>query len=150
MFIPTNRPEPRLRRRPDAASGYSLLEVLVTLALLALAASVVMPGLSSGLGSAARHSARLALEGRVLELRRMAMNENEPYRLGPKPQSEREGEAREGQLELPPGWSFAVDPSIVYFPDGTCSGGVVTLNTESGREGGKYIVRPPQCRPARS
>lgn len=135
------------RRRAKTPDGFTLLEVLVTLALLALAASVVLPGLSSGLNSAGRHAARLTLEGRVLELRRQAMNEGQPYSLGVASSAAIAPGSLQADLELPPGWTYSVEPAIAFYPDGTCSAGVITLTGEAGRGGGSYTIGPPQCRP---
>jgi type II secretory pathway pseudopilin PulG len=123
------------------------MEVLITLAVLGLAASVVLPSLSSGLGSAARHSARLSLEERVLQLRRTAMNEQRTYRLGDLPPGARPDEAVPAVVDLPAGWTFDASPAVMFFPDGTCSGGLVTLSSEDGRARGQYVIRPPVCRP---
>lgn len=119
----------------------------MTLALMALAASMVVPGLSSGLNSAGRHSARLTLEGRVLELRRAAINQGQAYSLGLVSGADIAAGVLEGGLQLPPGWTYRAEPGITFYPDGTCSAGVVTLEGGAGRAGGSYIISPPQCRP---
>jgi len=156
MFIRLIRSAARARPRraelttfppADRSGGFTLLEVLVTLALMALAASLVVPGLSAGLNSAGRHAARLTLEGRVLELRRTAMNENQAYSLGLASRADVAAGALEGGLQLPPGWTYTAEPGITFYPDGTCSAGVVTLAGEAGRAGGSYVISPPQCRP---
>lgn len=144
---PPRRAGLQASRRARASSGFTLLEVLVTLALLALAASVVLPGLSSGLNSAGRHAARLALEGRVLELRRQAIDQGQSYMLGAASPADVAAGVLEGTLDLPPGWTYSAQPGIIFYPDGTCSAGMVTLAGEAGRAGGSYAIAPPQCRP---
>lgn len=133
-----------------AAAGYTLMEVLITLVIMALAASVVLPGLSSGLNSAARHAARLSFEERVLQLRRAAIDDGEAYMLGALPEGRRpDPQTHVATVDLPAGWSFKAEPAVVFFPDGTCSGGVVTLTGEGGRAQGTYVIRPPLCRPSK-
>lgn len=65
-------------RRSDRDGGFSLLELLAVLALLALAAGLALPRAGAGLERAALREAAGALAGHLLDARRMARQAGVP------------------------------------------------------------------------
>lgn len=109
---------PHLDRR--APRGFTLVELVVVLALIAMATGLVAPAVMRGVDAArergARADVRALLEGMpvrayqggaVLEMDAAALR-----RLVP---------------ELPESWRLEVDPPLHYAPNGVAAGGVVRL-----------------------
>jgi prepilin-type N-terminal cleavage/methylation domain-containing protein len=121
-----------------ANGGYSLLEVMITLAVLALAASVVMPGLSSGMESASIRSARLQAESSVMAMRRLAIRNDQTIEirsaLNPIGNRADAGEQADlaMRLDLPDGWSYVLSGPVLVNPDGTCELADLDLLRDSG------------------
>jgi prepilin-type N-terminal cleavage/methylation domain-containing protein len=143
-----------IHRRPDKAGGFTLLELLLAMALIAFVVSLALPRLEqlylrfvfwldqdrvereiAGLG------ARAYLEGKTLRLATWPLP---PPRPGaPRPPAEVEvGEPV--RLTLPEGWRVVVDPPILFRPDGACSGGAVAI--ESGEVRRSFRLDAPRCR----
>lgn len=111
-------PERRAGRR--GAPGFTLLELLVVLTLVALVAGVVAPIASRGLEAARERAA-------VADLR--ALLEGLPVRVFRQgaPQSY-DASALERLLgELPPGWNLRLAEPLHYAASGAAGGGSVTL-----------------------
>ena len=119
-----------------ASDGYSLLEVMITLAVLALAASVVMPGLSSGMESASTRSARLQAESSVMAMRRLAIRNDQSIEISSTTNTTRitRGDKETAdlamRLDLPDGWSYVLSSPVRVNPDGIC--GVADLDLLRG------------------
>ena len=112
-------PEPRCRRR-----GFTLLEILVVLALVALVSGLVAPSAMNALAAARERGlvadVRALLEGLPVQA----------FREGR--QIDVDGAALARQLELPEGWVLQVEGPLVYSDTGICSGGVVRLSAPGG------------------
>ena len=143
MSIRMTRP----KRDSDKRSGYSLFEVLVALVIIGMATAVVGPSVTGSLNSAARHAARLGLEQSVLEMRRAAVSNRKAYVLDLA--NKVPDNAVMSGLRLPSGWSYEVQPAILFHSDGTCSRGVIRLKKADDPVSEDYIVEPPECRPQR-
>ena len=131
---------PRAALRSD---GFTLLELLIVLLILALLTGLVMPRLSNlydsfrfaherddvlaqlgGLGYAAYR------EGRAFDLAEYPVMTTQ---VAPVP------------LEFPDGWSLRADPPVRYRANGTCGGGEVTLfHTDQQFQ---VQLMPPFCLP---
>lgn len=126
-----------------ASAGYSLIEVMITLAVLALAASVVTPGLSSGMDSASIRSARLQAESAVMAIRRLAIRNDQSIAIAPSRDTGSSldpGRLARGaepkadiamRLELPDGWTYTLGSPVRVRPDGTCSSADLDLVREA-------------------
>ncbi len=123
----------------SAEAGLTLLEMLVVLAILALLATA-MPGLGGGLvggsGAQAQEAAVRAVMGELRRARAEAIRTAAPVAVAFDARAGRYG--REGhEARLPEGTEVGVetaaeaslgpDPAILFFPDGTATGGTVTL-----------------------
>lgn len=117
-------------------SGFSLIEVLVALAILALAISVALPSLNSGLAAASRQAILTDVSRQLLEYRLAAFDSGTASVLSPvEPFSgpQKKGSASRVTLTLPSRWSYRVGRPIVFSADGYCSGGQVLLELD-GRQ----------------
>lgn len=125
--------------------GYSLLEIMIALAVMALAAALVLPGLSVGLGSAARHAAAMELDQQLLSLRRAAQRDGVARVLGASSDSDDQNLIA-AELALPNGWNYEIEQPLVFAPDGGCDEGVITLVKENAARV-RFVIRMPGCRP---
>jgi prepilin-type N-terminal cleavage/methylation domain-containing protein len=127
------------RRRPDpAAGGFTLLELVVVLALLALATSLVAPqgfrmiaswrratDVDAALGAMAALGATAQAQGRRLE-----------FAPGPMPAKAIAG--------IPDGWTIVLSTPLVVQPNGACGGTRGELR--SGSYTRAFALQPPFCR----
>jgi prepilin-type N-terminal cleavage/methylation domain-containing protein len=129
------------RQRVD--KGFTLIELVVALAIIGLGLSLVLPRMMgwvdrlafsarqqrfedalAELGSRARRSGRSV----VLRSTDFAAHSNEP-----------------APIELPSNWSLTVEPPIAFRYDGVCTGGEVRLSFPAGER--SYRLQSPYCRP---
>lgn len=106
-------------------TGYSLLEVIVVVAILGLAATVSTPSL---LRMIASQQAQQVVRGIVTEfgaLRAEAFIQNTVFTA----------EALEERLSLaaPADWTLQVDDSVMLSGNGYCSAGSITVQSPSAR-----------------
>ncbi|MGH7829045.1 MAG: prepilin-type N-terminal cleavage/methylation domain-containing protein [Candidatus Binatia bacterium] len=128
--------------------GFSLLELLVVLALLGLGSAIVLPSLERGLKEREVKQSALAVAAMARDLRSRALSEGTPRGLVLNP-SENTVRASPGKRILLPqevkisaieggepmgegNWRF------LFFPNGSTAGGRIGI---SGGEGSGYTVR---------
>jgi general secretion pathway protein H len=116
-----------------AGRGFTLIEMLVVLAVTALMAGLAFPALERALRGQAFESAADATELGLRQTRADAIRSGRPTRfaLGP----DRRSIVREGgaPVELPAAIAITLPTQgVTFFGDGTASGGTITL-TGSGR-----------------
>lgn len=132
--------------RRSSRSGLSLMEVMITLAILALAATIVGPGLSAGLRSAGAHAATVELDQQILTARRAAMTSGVNRAL-----VRDHGETPEGSVEaavsLPDGWSYMPERTLLLYASGGCDDGVLMLRRQGGAAL-RFVIEAPRCRPS--
>jgi general secretion pathway protein H len=119
-----------------AEGGFSLLEMLLVLAILALAATIVVPRLGAGLpGARAELAARLVANA-VDELRSLAIRENRAETLRIASGGRELSPGRGLAIALPAGTTATLDrESLRFLPDGRTSGGTIRV-----RGGGREIL----------
>ncbi|MEI9964244.1 MAG: type II secretion system protein, partial [Caulobacteraceae bacterium] len=116
----TRAPEPR------AKSGYSLLEMLVVLAIMAIAAVLVVPSGFALTGQMTAHAEQFDFERQVIELRREAYDQQTPimvYSTSGLP----DGEPRGRVLSLRPGWTYRLSPALTISEGGVCNAATAIL-----------------------
>ncbi|MBM3535199.1 MAG: prepilin-type N-terminal cleavage/methylation domain-containing protein [Alphaproteobacteria bacterium] len=142
------------------ADGFSLLELLLALVLLGLLVSLVLPRLDRLYLSflfwldqdriereIASLSGRAYLEGKALRLSTWpppTLGSAQSTHVSP-PVSEPTGASDEAvRPTLPEGWRVMVEPSILFRPDGVCSGGEAVI--QAGDIIRRLRLEPPRCR----
>ncbi len=108
-------PAPELR----AKAGYSLLEMLIVLAIMAIATTVVLPSGLALTGQMTAHAEQFDFQRQVLELRRQAYDQQTPlvlYSSGAVPQDDPRGRV----LALRPGWTYRLSPALAIGEGGAC------------------------------
>ena len=113
-------------RRVRAHVGFTLLELLVVLALVAILAAFVAPGAARAWEGARQRAVerelRLVLAGLPLE----AFRAGAAMELGAP-------ELQRRMTDWPPGWSLEMDRPLAYSAEGVARGGRVRVRNEQGR-----------------
>lgn len=143
-------------REPEAAaagsSGYSLLEIVIALAIVGLALALTAPNLRAMHQGAERRAALQDVARQLVDLRAEAYLSGEALLLeSPAQRAYGPGRAappglRLAALELAEGWRFAAEPAIVFEPTGLCSGGLVRLYPPDDAEPMDLELTSPDCR----
>ena len=116
------RTSPGKNRAPRA--GFSLMEILVVLAIFALAVAVVMPSTSRMLDQATAHAVFFEFQRQVSDLRREANRTGVGVRLID-PAAEAQEDDRTVVLRDP--WRYTLAPPLEIAPGGACSPTTVNL-----------------------
>jgi len=122
--------------------GYTLLEMVVVVALLALATGMVAP---AGYRMLASWKEADEVERTFAAIRALPMQAREsgrPIVLGPETRLE-----PADALELPAGWELHMEQPLTVRPNGLCSDASGTLVTT--RQALPFEVAAPYCRVAR-
>lgn len=122
-------PMSRLMPPPDGGrAGFSLIEILVVLAIFALATAIVMPGTSRMLDQATSHAVFFEFQRQISDLRREANRTGVAIRvvdpavdIAPSAQSE----VRQIALREP--WRYTLAPALEIEGGGACSAASANL-----------------------
>ncbi len=109
---------------PARVHGFTLLELLVVMTLVALVAGVVAPAASRGLDAATQRGARqdaLALL-QSLPVRAQAAGQPQAW----------DAQALSAALPLPEAWEWQLERPLRYGPNGVAEGGQVALSLGDG------------------
>lgn len=123
--------------------GYTLLELLVVLLLLSLVTGLIMPRLSHLYESAVRAFQQEDLLQQISGLGYQAYQQGKNWRLGQLESDEKK--IQEPPLTIPNGWTVSTDSPIDYYPNGVCTGGIITLQYKLFSQ--QWILKPPLCQP---
>ena len=139
---------------PSDDAGFTLLEVLVVLTLMAFATMTVMPRLSGLIDSVSFAMARESFERELnglsyqayksgMDLRLDAVGGSAARRMTPDSPPLANPQMMPARMTLPEGWTVTAQPPVIYRASGYCQGGVVVV--EAGTFSERYILRPPTC-----
>ena len=130
--------------------GFTLLELLIVLALLGLATAIAMPNLERFYAAATRATERDYVLDQVAALGRQAVLNGSAYVVfGNAPSLDPSEAARFAEYEtyvvdVPDGWRLQFDQPLVVLANGVCLGGALTLSRE-GEETVRVELLPPYC-----
>ncbi|MGO4411133.1 Tfp pilus assembly protein FimT/FimU [Brevundimonas sp. 2YAF1] len=103
---------------PPSRGGYTLIEVLVVLAIFALSTAIIMPSTARMLDQTTSHAVFFEFQRQVSDLRREANRTGEPLRIVdpsmPKTEDDR-------LLELRAPWRYTLAPALDIAEGGGCS-----------------------------
>ena len=138
-------------------SGYTLMEILLVLALFALVAGLAGPRLTQVYDSLLRAGQRDDILQQISGLGFTAFQRGEKFEISA-PGEEYDSEApgasgptpdthtSKAPLELPDGWRVTAEEApVVYLPNGVCRGGRIRLEFQGRTE--RFDLNPPACRP---
>jgi prepilin-type N-terminal cleavage/methylation domain-containing protein len=118
-------------------AGYSLLEMVIALAIMGLAAALIVPRGAAALDQVVVHSVFFDFQRQISDLRATAFADQRTYDLvssqgAPQPQIvimalETSNSAKNVTIALRAGWQYRVSQPIRISSGGLCSGGAVDL-----------------------
>ena len=109
-----------------AKRGYTLLEMLIVLAVMALAIAIVMPRGEAMLDQMTAHAVFFDFQRQVSDLRRQAYaSQTSVSVIGSDDANPSGGPAR--ALPLRTGWTYRLSQPIAISDGGACSGGAVEV-----------------------
>jgi prepilin-type N-terminal cleavage/methylation domain-containing protein len=133
----------RLASSPRADEGFTLIELVVALAVVSLMLAFSIPRVAGWLDRLGLSAGQQRLEEALAELPEQARRSGHTIFLR---SSDRHTDAANtAAVELPRGWTLTVDPAIVFRYDGFCTGGTVRISFPGGDR--SYRLAPPFCRP---
>ena len=134
-------------------AGFTLLELLVVLAILGLATAIALPNLQRLYASAIQASERDYVLDQVAALGREAMLHGRAYVVfgnAPPPdpaETTRYADYEPYVVDVPDGWRLALDRPLVVLANGVCLGGALTLShAEAEAATVRVELAPPYCR----
>lgn len=118
-------------------AGYSLLEVLLAVALIALAAAVSAPALMSGFERYEREQAESMIQGGLIDARTRAVLGGAAVSFDPQILS--------GNADWPGRWRVGDSDPVLINAAGLCEAGSIMIISPRGRMS-RIAVSSPDCR----
>jgi len=137
-------------KAPNSTSGFSLLELLVVLAIMSIVLSLAGARMFSSLESTRFFRTADAAVADVIRLRAEAMLGNESLTLitdSTPAESAADAPRKHRRLNVPAGWRVSGAP-VTISAAGVCGGGQLRLQSPQGRQI-DYRLSPPKCTPER-
>jgi prepilin-type N-terminal cleavage/methylation domain-containing protein len=122
-------------RREEA--GFTLIETLAAMAVIATMMAIVLPNLTRGLDRSGIYAARIGFVAELQALRRQAFREARDVVVT----APGGGGA---VIPLEPGWTYVLSGPLRIDASGRCSGGEVLLRSRRGLET-RVRLEAPKC-----
>lgn len=119
------------------AIGFTLLEMVVVLAIIATIAGVALPNFARMIESYEQKSTLGSVTSELGELSFKAYTQAKPMLLSPET-------ARTLLPSLPTDWQVAIEAPVTIQANGFCSGGLATITARSGAAW-QITLRAPLC-----
>ena len=117
----------------EARQGYSILEMVIVLALMTISAAIIMPRAGAALDQVVVHTLQFDLQRQVSNLRRSAYLEQQGYEVVIEGQTLAQQDAGSSfklvELKLPRGWNATYMPSLKFLTNGTCLAGRIQVRS---------------------
>lgn len=135
-----------LTAKARRAAGFTLLELVVVLALLGVVTALAMPNLAGLVASAQRATERDDLINQINALGQRARLSNSNLLVAGLPAAVEEVPAgfTSHQLEIPNGWTVEFVPPLVVRANGVCLGAELTLS-HADAPALRRTLEPPFC-----
>ncbi len=117
--------------------GFTLLEMLVVLALIATVAGIALPNFGRFLDSFSATTKWREVESELADLPYRAFSAGRMLQLD-------SGSVRAHLQKLPAEWQFASAVAIVYRENGWCEGGTIVITATDGMKR-EYVLVAPRC-----
>ena len=127
----------------QAARGFTLVETIVVLALIALITSIVFPNFIKLYDNTILGSQKEDILSQISDLGFKAYVEGRHFRL-----TNVQGGDMQAVVAIPDGWQLSTLEPVIYKPNGVCLGGEVTLSNGEQRE--TFKLKAPYCRPEKN
>ncbi|HEY0524890.1 MAG TPA: GspH/FimT family pseudopilin, partial [Stellaceae bacterium] len=138
--IPNHPPDPQFKYPHYRQAGFTLLELVVVLAILALVAAVALPHFLVGKEDADLRAAESEVRAALRTARTTAVVENREVRFAVDPTAPAYGIEGDAMRPFAAGRDIAVRivggvtaTAIAFFPSGGSSGGSIVLSNRHGR-----------------
>jgi prepilin-type N-terminal cleavage/methylation domain-containing protein len=130
-------------------AGFTLIELLVVLLIFSLLVGLAIPRLTTMYERTQAAYERDEVLARLGELGYLAFQQRRDFSLTtyPAEQVSEEEKPDEIPLELPEGWQVRAQAPILFFANGACQGGLVSLIHEE--QSFQVKLEPPFCKPRR-
>lgn len=118
MSRPTRRADAALAQAGAQRAGFSLIEIMVVLAIMAISTALIVPSMSRMLDQATAHAVFFEFQRQVSDLRREANRTGEAIRLVDPAVTPQPGD-RVVELRAP--WRYTLAPALTIAEGGACS-----------------------------
>lgn len=137
----------RAARRRQRAAGFSLLELLIVLAVVGLLAALALPNLGQLYQSANLATEREHILNQIAALGREALLHRRSYVVfGADSADAADPNFQPRRLDLPPGWTLELDRPLRVRATGVCLGAQATLRHAAAAEPiARLELQPPYC-----
>jgi prepilin-type N-terminal cleavage/methylation domain-containing protein len=126
--------------RPTDQVGFTLLEMLVVLAIAGMLAGVTLPNLSKMAERARISTQRQSLLSGIENLGYWAYSNGKSYTL-----TALDPTSETPPFVIPEGWRLKAERPITFAVNGVCSGGVIALFGPD-QAGEQLLLKAPLCR----
>ena len=124
-------------------SGFTLIEILVVLAIMGMLTSIALPRLTSAYASVERSAQRRAIQDQIEGLGYLAYASGKPIVLEA---SNLAGtQTKDYPLQIPNGWLINLPKPMRYSSRGICAGGKLSLVAPDGSTE-EFRLNAPLCR----
>ena len=119
----------RLKVRPSSKAGFTLLEMLIVLAIMSLTAAMVIPRIGATLDQAVSRTEAFKFQQQVMDLRRQTFHEEQAVQVVESGQfvDDPNADPSPAEVQLGAGWTYKLSAPLIIDAGGICSTTTVQL-----------------------